>query len=434
MRTGGAHFAIAALLATTGGAHATPARAAACGSPPPPVQPIRDIPWPQRWLATDRLNALGSGRDVVVAVLDSGVDARHPQLRGRVMAGRDFLEPARGNDGRIDCNGHGTAVASIIAASPADGTGLRGIAPEARILPVRISEQEVIDGTTSGRTVGPAAFAAAIRWAVDNGADVLNLSVVLYDDVRAVRDAVAYAVAEDVVVVAAVGNLSQQGNPTPYPAAYDELVIGVGAIGADGLRLPFSQVGEYVDVMAPGAEVTVAVPGGGHSLQSGTSYAAPFASGTAALVRQLFPGLSEEEVRRRLEATTDPAPGGRTSQTYGLGNLDPYRAATALMSGGDPVRLSPLPPARKDPAAAAARARAARVRAEAIRLAVGGVGLAGLVVIVAMILKPGMRRRWRSADAVGPRIRARHRRPGRRRRPENPSPAPTTLPTPSGRR
>jgi membrane-anchored mycosin MYCP len=400
MRAGGAVFAISALVVAAGGVLATPApaHAAVCPSAVAPAPSIEDIPWAQRWLATDRLGTVSTGRDVVVAVVDSGVDARHAQLRGRVLRGKDFLDPAPGNDGRIDCNGHGTAVASIIAASRVDGAGLRGIAPDAKILPVRVSEQQIIDGTTSGRTVSPRVFADAVRWAVDNGAEVLNLSVVLYDDVPAVRDAVAYAVANDVVVVAAVGNLSQQGNPTPYPAGYDGSVIGVGALGPDGLRQPFSQVGEYVEIMAPGADVTVAVPGGGHARQSGTSYAAPFVSGTAALVRRAFPDLSEGEVRTRITATTDPAPGGRESDAYGLGSLNPYRAATALVNTGDPVELSPLPKAEDDPAAVAARERAVRVRTQAVWLAVGGSGLAGLVLIVAAVLPRGGRRRWRPAE------------------------------------
>jgi subtilisin family serine protease len=151
-------------------------------------------------------------------VIDSGVDRRHPQLSGRVLAGTDYLDP--GDDGTRDCAGHGTGVASVIAAAPRAGVAFRGLAPGARILPVRVSEQQVVDGRESGRTVSAAVFARAIRWAVDQGADVLNLSVVLYADDPAVRAAVAYAAERDVVVVAAAGNLHAEGDPRPYPAAY----------------------------------------------------------------------------------------------------------------------------------------------------------------------------------------------------------------------
>ena len=168
---------------------------------------------------------------MIVAVLDSGVDRRHPQLRGRVLPGRDLLD---GGDGSTDCVGHGTAVAGIIAAAPAGGTGFAGLAPRARILPVRVSEQREVDGENPGRRVDPAGLARAIRWAVDRDAAVLNLSLVLHHDDPAVRAAVAYAHSRDVVVVAVAGNRQQEGAPTPYPAAYDG-VIGVGAIDETGV-------------------------------------------------------------------------------------------------------------------------------------------------------------------------------------------------------
>ncbi|HEY3009492.1 MAG TPA: type VII secretion-associated serine protease mycosin [Micromonosporaceae bacterium] len=401
MRGGRTLFAIAGLLAAAAATVASPPpayAAASCASPPEQTQPIRAVPWAQRWFASDRLVPITDGRGVVVAVIDSGVDARHPQLRGRVLPGKDFLDPGPGNDGRLDCVGHGTAVASIIAATKTEGMGLRGIAPGAEILPVRVSEQEVINGEASGRTVSPARFAEAIRWAADHGADVLNLSVVLYEDVPAVREAVRYAIAKDVVVVAAVGNLHQQRDPRPYPAAYDS-VIGVGAIGQDGLREEFSQVGSYVDIVAPGGGVTVATPGRGHAIESGTSYAAPFVSAAAALIRRLHAGLSAADVRRRLEATADPSPGGRDSAAYGAGVVDPYRAAVDLIGSSQVNRPAPLPPPRVDPAAAAARARSERARERALWFALAGAAAAALATLGSVVLPSGVRRRWRPATA-----------------------------------
>lgn len=237
-----------------------------CATPPALARSVSAVPWPQQRYAPERLHPLATGAGVTVAVVDSGVDRRHPQLAGRVLGGTDLLDP--GGDGTRDCVGHGTGVASIIAAVPHDGSGLRGLAPAARILPVRVSEQQVVDGQGTGRTVAPDDFARAIRWAVDNNADVVNLSVVLYADHTAVRDAVGYALARDVVVVAAVGNLHGNGDPRPYPAAY-EGVLGVGAIGADGVRADFSQVGSYVDLVAPGSDVLMAAPGQGHHRAEG---------------------------------------------------------------------------------------------------------------------------------------------------------------------
>ncbi|MFD0822447.1 type VII secretion-associated serine protease mycosin, partial [Micromonospora zhanjiangensis] len=278
-----------------------------CGTGPGPAPAGTQTPWAQQRYLPDRLAALATGAGVTVAGIDSGVDQKHPQLRGRVAAGNDFLDP--GGDGTRDCAGHGTGVASIIAAGSTTGTTFHGLAPGARILPVRVSEQQVVDGKESGRTVSAPVFARSIRWAVDHGADVINLSVVLYQDDPAVRAAVGYAVGRDVVVVAAAGNYHEQGNPTPYPAAYDG-VLGVGAIGRDGKRAPFSQVGPYVDVVAPGSGILAAGPGRGQQSQEGTSYAAPFVSATAALVRQYRPELTAAQVAERIVATADPAAGG----------------------------------------------------------------------------------------------------------------------------
>ncbi|WP_091561361.1 type VII secretion-associated serine protease mycosin [Micromonospora pattaloongensis] len=371
--------------------------APACSSRPAPVPPSTEVPWAQQRYAPERLTPLATGRGITVAVIDSGVDDEHPQLRGRVLPGNDFLD---GGDGTLDCDGHGTAVASIIAAGPAR-VPFRGLAPGARILPVRVSEQQIIGGRESGRTVTATQFAEAIRWAVDHDADVLNLSVVLYEDHPAVRSAVEYAVAEDVVVVAAAGNLHENGDPRPYPAAYDS-VLGVGAIGADGSRQQYSQVGSYVDVVAPGGGVLAAAPGRGHAAQDGTSYAAPFVSATAALIRDYRPELRAGEVVQRIVSTTDPAPGGRRSPAYGTGVLNPYRAVTETRPVGRPEPPAPLAPERMDPAAVAQQERRAQSRDRSLLLAALGGGVAGLAVLLALVLPRGVRRRWRPAGPADP--------------------------------
>ncbi|PZG05785.1 type VII secretion-associated serine protease mycosin [Micromonospora craterilacus] len=364
-----------------------------CAAPPAPVRPVSTVPWPQQRYAPERLSPLATGSGVTVAVVDSGVDRRHPQLADRVLTGTDLLDP--GGDGSRDCVGHGTGVASIIAAAPRDGIAFRGLAPNARILPVRVSEQQVVDGRGSGRTVGPDGFARAIRWAVDNGADVVNLSVVLYADHPAVRAAVAYAVARDVVVVAAAGNLHGSGDPRPYPAAYDG-VLGVGAVGADGTRAAFSQTGSYLDLVAPGTDVLIAAPGQGHQRAEGTSYAAPFVAATAALLRQYRPELTAEEVATRIVATTDPAPDGG----YGAGVLNPHRAVTE--TGGGPTgrdrSAAALADDRTDPALLAQQARRATARERALLLATAGGLVVVFVVLVAVVVPRGARRRWRPAD------------------------------------
>ncbi|MEV0809407.1 type VII secretion-associated serine protease mycosin [Micromonospora sp. NPDC050200] len=375
---------------------ATPARAAApaCSAPLAPARSVATAPWTQRRYAPERLAPLATGAGVTVAVIDSGVDRRHPQLRGRVLDGTDFLDP--GGDGTRDCAGHGTGVASIIAAASADGVAFHGLAPRARILPVRVSEQQVVQGRESGRTVSAADFARAIRWAVDHDADVLNLSVVLYADNPAVREAVAYAVRRNVVVVAAAGNLHDSGDPRPYPASYDG-VLGVGAISPDGTRAAFSQAGSYVDLVAPGSDVLMAAPEQGHHRAEGTSYATPFVAATAALVRQYRPDLTAAQVARRIVGTTDPAPGD-VRGGYGAGVLNPYRAVTdtgAAATAG--TRAAALSADRPDPALLAQRARRAAARDRALLVAgVTGAAVAA-AVLLALVLPRGTGRGWRPA-------------------------------------
>lgn len=370
----------------------TPARAApGCASPPAPARPVAATPWAQQRYAPERLARLATGAGVIVAVVDSGVDLRHPQLAGRVLAGTDLLDA--GGDGGLDCVGHGTGVASIIAATPRDGTSFRGLAPEARILPVRVSEQQVVDGRGTGRTAAPGDLGRAIRWAVDQGATVVNLSVVLHADHPTVRAAVGYALSRDVVVVAAAGNLSDGGERRPYPAMYDG-VLGVGAIGVDGARADFSQTGDHVDLVAPGVDVLIAAPGRGHRSADGTSYAVPFVAATAALLRQYRPDLSAVEVARRIIATADPAPG----DGYGAGVLNPYRAVTE--AGSVPGHARPvagLAEDRPDPTLLAQQDRRSDAWHRALLLAGVGVPMVAAVVLAAAVLPRGARRRWRPA-------------------------------------
>ncbi|MEV0394562.1 type VII secretion-associated serine protease mycosin [Polymorphospora rubra] len=396
-RTARAALAGAALGTTLFSPLALPAPAALaaphCATPPAPGEVATEVPWAQLRFAPERLAPLATGAGVTVAVIDSGVDRHHPQLRDRVVGGVDRLDSG---DGRRDCAGHGTAVASLIAAAPRDDVPFRGLAPGATILPVRVSEQQIVDGEQSGRTVGVGQFAGAIRWATDNGAEVLNLSVVLYRDDPAVRAAIAYAVARDVVVVAAAGNLHDDGDPLPYPAAYDG-VLGVGAIAADGRRAPFSQTGSYVDVAAPGAGVLAAVPGGGHRRQDGTSYAAPFVAATAALVREYRPDLSAVEVAERIVATADPAPAGDGADGHGAGVVNPHRAVTETGAAAWEPAPVMLPGATADPAAAGERGRRDRARDRAVLFAGVGGTAAVTALLVAVVLPRGRRRRWRPA-------------------------------------
>ncbi|MBE1485628.1 type VII secretion-associated serine protease mycosin [Plantactinospora soyae] len=351
------------------------------------------VPWAQKRYALERLAPLATGAQVTVAVIDSGVDKTHTQMKGRVLPGRDYLDP--GLDGSRDCARHGTGVASIIAATPTRGVGFRGVAPQAKILPVRVSEQKVIEGKESGKTAGVVALANSIRWAVDNDADVINLSIVYYKDNPALKSAIAYAVEKDVVVVVAAGNQNTEGNPTPYPASYDG-VIGVGSVGEDGQVSAFSQRGPWVDLVAPGGAVLVAAPERGHVVDNGTSFAAPYVAGAAALVRQYWPDLNARQVAERLLATTDPAP-GTDRDAYGAGILNPYRAVTETAAPARRPAAAGLPPHVIDPAEVARAERRAVTQERALWVAGLAAAVAAVALLLAVVLPRGSRRRWRPA-------------------------------------
>jgi membrane-anchored mycosin MYCP len=350
---------------------------------------VADVPWPQRRYDLVALSQISDGTGVTVAVIDSGVDARHPQLTGRVREGTDLIDPGR--DGRLDCVGHGTAIASIIAARPVAGSGLRGLAPGADIVPIRASERVAVDGVISGEgTI--ADVVAGVRAAVAHDVQVINLSLSTTRDDSRLRRAIRAAIEADIVVVAAVGNQHERGDPTPYPAAYPG-VVGVGAVSSDGLRVASSQVGRYVDIVAPGDDVIAAAAGRGHGSYQGTSYAAPFVAATAALIRARWPGLNQAAVVRRLLATADPAAGPLPSAEYGHGVLNPMRALTEIVPSSAATESAPAP-ASTGLAAASRPARAGTPSGIAVAVAVSLILAATGIGAVAAVTPLGRRRRW----------------------------------------
>jgi type VII secretion-associated serine protease mycosin len=349
----------------------------------------KDVPWEDKVLAPERVWPVTKGAGVRVGVVDSGVDSDNLQMRGRVFLGYDFVRDKPG--ARFDCAAHGTPVASIIAAAPMEGTGFHGVAPDARIVPARVTDTDEIKG-------GAAIVAAGIHYVVDNGIKVLNLSLTMADD-PVLKSAVEYAQAHDVLVVAAAGNHSEEGNPTPYPAAYPG-VLGVGSIDIAGARASDSQVGPYVKLVAPGVQVTGANPIKGLKLNGGTSFAAPFVSGVAALVRAHYPKLTADQVADRLIKTASVARGGKGSQEYGAGVVDPYRAVTDTTLAGDGsggAKPTPIPAPQPDLVAqrkaAAVAAENGRARHTALLL-IGGTAVA---LILAGLFVAGHRRRWQVA-------------------------------------
>jgi len=375
-----------------------------CDSQAGPSAPIQSLPWAQRMYdPPSKLWPFSVGSGVTVAVLDSGVDATHLQLQGKVLPGIGYVPDAPGV-GSIDCVPFGTAVASIIAAEPFGGIGFAGLAPRATILPVRVSERV---HTNPGQEALPGAvLAQGIDYAVANGANVVAVSAVSYGDDPGLRDAVSRALTAGVVVVAAAGDGHDENRDGvgltrefPYPATYDG-VIGVGAVGPDGLRSQTSQIGPYVDLVAPGLDVTAAAFGG-HQNYDGTSMAVGFVAAAAALMlgqpgtdlgalsgAQLVTALSG-----RLFGTADGTVRG-SSLAYGHGLVDPYRAMSEA-PGGTPNPLEGRRPPPPDEAALAFAADRAAANDSSLRdaLLLGGIAL--VVLAVAFVWPRARDRRWR---------------------------------------
>lgn len=270
---------------------ATPVQAldvAASGTP----DPLRPNQWALDSSSFEAAWRCSDGAGVTVAVIDSGVDVTHPDLAGKVTAGPSFLDgvwPGVEGGGGVDDYGHGTHVAGIIAANAGNGEGISGAAPGVRLLSVR-----ALDGNGSG---WDGDIANGIVWAVDHGAQVINLSLGSSAPLVATGTAVRYAAAQGVVVVAAAGNTGV-GGATNWPAAYDE-VVAVASADRDGSVSQFSTDGSYVDVTAPGGRVLSSLSGsiatragGPYGVLSGTSMAAPHAS---ALVAMLLPTLARRD-------------------------------------------------------------------------------------------------------------------------------------------
>jgi serine protease len=256
----------------------------------------------------------------IVAVLDTGVDAGHPDLAGHLVPGFNATSP---NRGPIDGNGHGTMTLGIIAAAANNGIGVAGVGWNAKAMPVK-----VLDDDGGGYD---ADIAEGIDWAVAHGAKVINMSLGGPGDDPVLRDAVQRAVnVSNVVVVAAAGN---DGNNTwQYPAAYPE-VIAVGATTANGTLTDFSSFGSWVDVAAPGVDILSTYPrvpsdpnDVPYAFCTGTSCSSPIVAGIAALVKNKWPTFTTTQVAQRLKVLSRDAGPRGTDPYYGAGIVDAYAA------------------------------------------------------------------------------------------------------------
>jgi len=354
------------------------------------------ISTPQSW-------ELATGRGVTVAVVDSGVNVDNQHFGPQAVLPGASLLPG---DGRTDDQGHGTAVAGVIAARPIPQSVLRGQAYDATILPVRVYDYGEDDSTTvpPQLPLSAASVAQGIRLAADAGADVINVSLSSGPEAPGLRQqqiAVRYAQRKGALIVAAAGD-SVDGSEVRmerYPASFDG-VIGVGAANATGAVDDFSIHHSGVDVIAPGQNVLVPFHADGDCLGGEeapqTSYAAGFVSGLAAQLMERFPDESTDLIAWRILATARrDRPSARDDES-GWGLIQPFAALSVVPDGNRPG--PPLPGAetqqvaqeqtrlevvssRTDPLAA--------VRRETVWWAIGALGLAGL----GLVLRPLVRRR-----------------------------------------
>lgn len=301
---------------------------------PAQADALRDRQWALEALHTDRAWQTTKGKGITVAVLDTGVDGSHPDLQGQVLPGKDLIGFGAGQGDRAWAV-HGTAMAGIIAGhgnGPGRSDGVLGVAPEVKILPVRVILESNDASRAKARQSRGTALADGIRWATDHGADVINLS--LGDDSKSAHPepgedaAVQYALSKGVSVVASAGNSGEKGNGVSYPAAYPG-VIAVAAVDKYGTHAAFSTSRWYATVSAPGVDIVVANPDRHYYIEWGTSAASAFVSGAVALVRAAHPGLSPAQLKTLLADTARNAPAGGRDDARGYGLVDPAAAIEA---------------------------------------------------------------------------------------------------------
>jgi thermitase len=263
---------------------------------------------PQKIDAPPAWDVTSGNPQVKIAVVDTGIQLNHPDLAGKIVAGRDFVQ---NDDIPDDENGHGTHVAGIAAAVTNDGIGIAGVAPNVSLMPVR-----VLDSSGAGSL---SAVANGILYAANQGAQVINLSLGAPQGAYSLLYAVTYAWNKGSVIVAAAGN---DGAEEPnYPAYYPN-VIAVASTDSSDRRSSFSNYGQWVDVAAPGSDILSTYLGSRYAYLSGTSMASPHVAGLAALLASQ--GRTNAQVVEAIRKGADPIPGTGTNWLYGRVNA--YRS------------------------------------------------------------------------------------------------------------
>lgn len=340
---------------------------------------------------------LTRGSGVTVAVVDSGV-AANPHLDGAVLPGVNLVPDGTDAAGRTDTYAHGTVIAGQIAAQLISGSGIQGLAPDAKILPVRVyagTEKQLVDagfGPNTGR------IAEGIRYAADQGAQVINVSISTSDKNATLADAVAYAQQRGSLVVASSGNRGNTDSVEQndqdgarYPAGFSG-VIGVAAVGSGGVVTSASIHGPHVSLSAPGQSIASAWPLGGDCVvgadEPASSWATAYVSAAAALVASAHPSETPAQWAYRLEATAVRAQPDTRSNVSGWGVVQPYDAI--VMVPGTGLR------GPKSPFVAASPSASPSATPEAVAVVIGpgpdaaaittatGIGVVGIIALGAI--------------------------------------------------
>ncbi|WP_442933872.1 type VII secretion-associated serine protease mycosin [Micromonospora sp. CPCC 206171] len=345
---------------------------------------VRGDQWHLRYLEVPKVQRISQGEGVVVAVPDTGV-APHADLDGNVLPGTDIFSGGYG-DGRRDQDSHGTGMAGLIAAHGNGDRGALGIAPKAKILPVRvkrINEQGNSDD-----------LAAGIEYSVAHGAEVISISSVSGPDLR-LQQAVETALRANIIVVAGAGNRPRE-REVGFPAAYPG-VIAVGGTDRRGTHATVSVDGPQIDVVAPAVDIYSTSINGKYRKGTGTSDATAIVAGAAALIRSKYPYLPAQEVAHRLTATAvDKGPPGRDDE-YGYGVINLVAALTADVPPLGFESTAPSEPSGLSPTTAAANPSSDS----------GDGTVRGLATLGAIVAASGgylLWRRRRRADDPPPRI------------------------------
>jgi len=344
---------------------------------------IRKDQWPLTVFGVDDIWKVSTGKGVTVAVIDDPVDGSHPDLKGNVLPGKSFLDGGTADhpDGK---NEHGTAMASLIAGhghGPGGSDGVKGLAPDAKILPVGI---DLGDKEES--------YAEPLRYAVDHGAKVVNMSFEDFGDTSpAEKAAVDYARKHDVLLVASSGN---SGSSIPHLPSSVPGVLAVGAVDIDLKVWKFSSYGPHIKLLAPGLHIRSAGVETPYRLANGTSDSTAYVSAAAALLRSKFPDLTAGQIANRLVKTAilpDSMQGKKLPDAhYGYGIVNPWQALIKKMPAGS--ENGPLPALKDGSSKASGNGKDAQQAAQSDKSMSTGViiGIAGGVVcllVVVLIVK-----------------------------------------------